>query len=157
MSKRKGSSSGNDKKKRKTEKAKMKTTREDKTESHAPSKIDFASSQKVLESLISSKTVLKEFFAEYWEKKPLHVKREDVEYYGEMFTKENLVSILKKHNILYEDDINVCRFVDGEKEILNKSGRATAKRIQEDVEKLKATVQFHQPQRFKVSKLTTLR
>lgn len=158
MPKRKGSSSGNESataerkmKKQKTEKAKLKPTAEGKKEKGVPSKIDFTSSQAAFESLIFPKKC-EEFFGEYWEKQPLVLNRGEISYYGDLFTKENLFSILKQNKILYEDDINICRFVDGEKEMLNKTGQATEEKVRKDFKNLKATVQFHQPQRYKVGR-----
>ena len=116
----------------------------------SPSKLDFSTPENAFESLVSP-TSRDTFFSEYWEKEPLIVKRGDVDYYGDLFSKGNLEAILKKHKLQYEEDVVVCRYVKGKKEFHNREGRATLDKIQKDFKALGATLQFHQPQRFKVS------
>eukprot|EP00794_Sanderia_malayensis_P000387 gene387-1021_t len=110
-------------------------------------KLDMSSPQALLSSIISPHTV-EEFQNKFWEKKPLHVKRNDAEYYGRIFSFAVLLDILDKHKLSYEIDLNACRYVDGMKEMMNGDGVAKASEIKKLVEKKKATVQFHQPQRF---------
>ena len=118
----------------------------------SPSKLDFATPEKVLQSLLSP-TNLRTFFSDYWEKKPLVIKRQDSAFYGSLFLKKQLEDILKTHKLKYEEDVNVCLYVDGKKELHNGAGRATVGAVEKAVKASGATVQFHQPQRFKVMKL----
>ncbi|ELW55469.1 Potassium channel subfamily K member 2 [Tupaia chinensis] len=51
--------------------------------------------------------------------------------------------------VYYGRDANVCRCINGKKEVLHKDGKAHFLQLRKDFDKKKATVQFHQPQRFK--------
>ena len=55
------------------------------------------------------------FFTEYWEKKPLIVKRKNKDYYKKIFSKQELDEILKTKNIFFKRNINICRCEDGVK------------------------------------------
>ncbi|XP_035663792.1 ribosomal oxygenase 2-like [Branchiostoma floridae] len=113
-------------------------------------RFDFSSPQKLFESIISPVTY-EQFFAEYWEKKPLIAKRNDAavsEAYKALFSRDVLKKLLKKHDIEYIRDVNVCRYVSGKRESLNGTERATCKQIDKLFDQSKATLQFHQPQRF---------
>ncbi|XP_035686863.1 bifunctional lysine-specific demethylase and histidyl-hydroxylase NO66-like, partial [Branchiostoma floridae] len=73
-------------------------------------RFDFSSPQKLFESIISPVTY-EQFFAEYWEKKPLIAKRNDAavsEAYKALFSRDVLKKLLKKHDIEYIRDVNVC-------------------------------------------------
>ncbi len=111
--------------------------------------LDISSPGALLKSIISPHS-LEVFQDEYWEKKPLHIKRNNAEYYGNLFSLKSLLDILEKHPLGYEVDLNVCRYVDGEKEMMNGDDIAKASEVKDMVENKKATVQFHQPQRFSV-------
>ena len=63
--------------------------------------------------------------------------------------------MLEEHDLHYESDVNVCRYVDGEKEILNKEAEISLKEFNELMDKEKATFQVHQPQRFNVRLIDT--
>lgn len=55
--------------------------------------------------------------------------------------------VLKGNELYFEGDVNVCRYVNNEKELLNEDRQITA----EDVDELmgqQATFQFHHPQRY---------
>lgn len=60
------------------------------------------------------------------------------------------MKMLVENNLYYEIDLNVCKFVDGEKKMLNGDDTASVKEIKNLFEKSGATIQFHQPQRFSV-------
>ncbi len=112
-------------------------------------KLDVSSPTALLKSLLSPQSI-DNFQDEHWEKKPLHIKRSDSEYYGDIFSFEMLLGILEKQQLSYEVDLNVCRYVEGEKEMMNEEGVAKASKVKKMFEKQNATVQFHQPQRFSV-------
>lgn len=148
MKRKDRSSSTNAAEERKSKKTKKTAEAEDAQET---SKLDFSSSEKLFSSLLSP-TTAEDFFSKYWEKKPLFLQRKDPEYYGSLFSKSDLDSLLKKEEILYVQDLNLCRYEDGEKKYLNgeMNTKATAPLVSKEFKEHKATIQFHQPQRFKV-------
>ena len=73
---------------------------------------------------------LEQFFSEYWQKKPLLIKRKDREYYKQFLTRKAIVRQLKSdEGLRNEIDLNVARYVDGEQimETGPKNQRADAK------------------------------
>ena len=72
-------------------------------------------------------------------------------YYGSLFSIETFKKILKDEELDFETDVNVCRYVNNEKELLNEEGRITVKKMQTLLDEKNATFQIHQPQRFSVS------
>ncbi|XP_019617148.1 PREDICTED: bifunctional lysine-specific demethylase and histidyl-hydroxylase MINA-like [Branchiostoma belcheri] len=114
-------------------------------------RFDLSSPQKLFKSIISPVSYYEQFFADYWEKKPLIGKRNDTaltEEYKALFSRDILKRLLKKQEIEYIRDVNVCRYVNGRRESLNGTGRATCKQIDKLFDQSRATLQFHQPQRF---------
>ena len=91
------------------------------------------------------------FNDEYWEKKPLHIKRGDEEFYGNILSKDSMMKLLEGHTLNYEVDVNAWKYVDGEKESLNGDDVAKMAEVKKIFEKSNATIQFSQPQRFSVS------
>lgn len=94
-----------------------------------------------------------EFFRDFWEKKPLLLQRGDPAvalYYQSLFQLSDLQS-LTNQSLCYGIDINVCRCVNGKKKVFNKHGKVHYAQLMKDFAQKKATIQFHQPQRFKVS------
>ncbi|XP_019617139.1 PREDICTED: bifunctional lysine-specific demethylase and histidyl-hydroxylase MINA-like [Branchiostoma belcheri] len=120
------------------------------SDSGITARFDLSSPQKLFESIISPVSY-ERFFDEYWEKKPLIAKRNDTaltEEYKALFSRDILKRLLKKQEIEYIRDVNVCRYVNGRRESLNGTGRATSKQIDKLFDQSRATLQFHQPQRF---------
>ena len=74
-----------------------------------------------------------------------------VGYYGSLFSMETFKKILKDEELDFETDVNVCRYLNNEKELLNEEGRITVKKMQTLLNEKNATFQIHQPQRFSVS------
>ncbi|XP_045241285.2 ribosomal oxygenase 2 isoform X5 [Macaca fascicularis] len=116
-----------------------------------PSALNFDSPSSLFESLISPiKT--ETFFKEFWEQKPLLIRRDDpalATYYGSLFKLTDLKSLCSR-GMYYGRDVNVCRCVSGKKKVLNKDGKAHFLQLRKDLDQKRATIQFHQPQRFKV-------
>ncbi|XP_039913146.1 ribosomal oxygenase 2 isoform X2 [Hirundo rustica] len=116
----------------------------------SPSVLSFESPDSLFRSLISP--VDEEvFFREYWEQKPLLVQRNDVlvaAYYQSLFQLPQLKELCSQ-GLYYGRDVNVCRCVNGKKKVLNKEGRVNYVQLKKDFDQKKATIQFHQPQRFK--------
>ncbi|NWH93703.1 RIOX2 oxygenase, partial [Aegithalos caudatus] len=116
----------------------------------SPSVLSFESPASLFRSLISP--IEEEvFFRDYWEQKPLLVQRNDVlvaAYYQSLFQLSHLKELCSQ-GLCYVRDVNVCRCVNGKKKVLNKEGRVNYMQLKKDFEQKKATIQFHQPQRFK--------
>uniref|UniRef100_A0A8D0AZB8 Bifunctional lysine-specific demethylase and histidyl-hydroxylase n=1 Tax=Salvator merianae TaxID=96440 RepID=A0A8D0AZB8_SALMN len=121
-----------------------------KLEATCPSLMAFDHPERVFESLISP-IKQDEFFKEYWEQKPLVLQRNDPSvalYYRSLFQLTDLKDLVKQ-GLHYGRDINVCRSVNGRKKVFNKDGRVSYEQLKKDFDLKKATIQFHQPQRFK--------
>ncbi|XP_007951964.1 ribosomal oxygenase 2 [Orycteropus afer afer] len=114
------------------------------------SALNFDSPHGLFESLISP-IKAETFFKEFWEQKPLLIQRDDPEvamYYQSLFRLTDLKSLCSQ-GMYYGRDINVCRCVNGKKKVLNKDGKAHFLQLRKDFDQKRATIQFHQPQRFK--------
>ncbi|XP_044143735.1 ribosomal oxygenase 2 [Bufo gargarizans] len=116
-----------------------------------PSKppLDFTSPQSLFESFIAPMTS-EEFFKSYWEKKPLLIQRSDPDiqsYYQSLFPMTNLKLACGK-GIRYGRDVNMCKCKNGKKILLPRRGKASYLEILKDFRSSRATIQFHQPQRF---------
>ncbi|XP_027554178.1 ribosomal oxygenase 2 isoform X1 [Neopelma chrysocephalum] len=116
----------------------------------SPSVLSFENPGSLFGSLISP---IKEevFFKEYWEQKPLLVQRNDplvAAYYLSLFQLSDLKELCSQ-GLYYGRDVNVCRCVNGKKKVLNKEGKVNYMQLKKDFDQKKATIQFHQPQRFK--------
>ncbi|NWI60495.1 RIOX2 oxygenase, partial [Calyptomena viridis] len=115
-----------------------------------PSVMSFENPDSLFRSLICP---IKEevFFREYWEQKPLLVQRNDplvAAYYLSLFQLSDLKELCSQ-GLYYGRDVNVCRCVNGKKKVLNKEGKVNYMQLKKDFDQKKATIQFHQPQRFK--------
>ncbi|KAB5543526.1 hypothetical protein PHYPO_G00080180 [Pangasianodon hypophthalmus] len=122
-----------------------------KTDTTSPaSPLCFDSPASLFQSLISP-TPVDEFFCEYWEKKPLLLQRSDpaiVSYYQSLFQLSDLKQLCAQ-GLEYARDLNVLRCVNGNKLVMNNEGRVKYNQLRKDFNQKKATIQFHQPQRFK--------
>lgn len=96
-----------------------------------------------------------QFFSEHWEKKPLLLRRDRREdaavapYYRSLFSLADLPDLCTRHALEYYRDVNVVRCINGKKKVLNRTGRVRSDALNKLITQNKATVQFHQPQRFK--------
>uniref|UniRef100_UPI0037E8E488 ribosomal oxygenase 2 n=1 Tax=Semicossyphus pulcher TaxID=241346 RepID=UPI0037E8E488 len=91
------------------------------------------------------------FFREFWEKKPLHLQRTDTptaDYYRSLFQLLDLKTLCSE-GLQYYRDVNVVRCINGQKKDLNKQGTVKHIGLNKSLLQNKATIQFHQPQRFK--------
>ncbi|XP_051006056.1 ribosomal oxygenase 2 [Acomys russatus] len=112
--------------------------------------LNFDSPSSLFESLISPVKV-ETFFKEFWEQKPLLIQRDDpslATYYQSLFRLSDLKSLCNQ-GVYYGRDVNVCRSISGKKKVLNKDGKAHFLQLRRDFDQKRATIQFHQPQRFK--------
>lgn len=115
-----------------------------------PSTLNFDSPSALFESLISPITT-KTFFKDFWEQKPLLLQRDDpalATYYQSLFRLSDLKSLCNR-GLYYGRDVNVCRCIGGKKKVLNKDGKVHFLQLRKDFDQKRATIQFHQPQRFK--------
>ena len=113
--------------------------------------LDFSTPVKLFESLISPISP-ETFFAEYWEKRPLLVKRNgnSASSYSHFFSLDYLNHLVKDCHIVFGRNVNVCRYVNHRRQSLNGSGRVKPEELATLWNDKKATIQFHQPQQFKV-------
>ncbi|XP_067595258.1 ribosomal oxygenase 2 isoform X6 [Pseudorca crassidens] len=115
-----------------------------------PSPLNLDSPSGLFESLISP-VKTETFFKEFWEQKPLLIQRDDpvlATYYRSLFRLSDLKSLCSR-GMYYGRDVNVCRCVNGKKKVLNKDGKVHFLQLRKDFDQKRATIQFHQPQRFK--------
>uniref|UniRef100_A0A3B4A8N0 Bifunctional lysine-specific demethylase and histidyl-hydroxylase n=1 Tax=Periophthalmus magnuspinnatus TaxID=409849 RepID=A0A3B4A8N0_9GOBI len=92
-----------------------------------------------------------QFFVEHWEQKPVHLRRDEPglsRYYRSLFSLSDLPDLCA-HDLEYYRDVNVVRCINGKKKVLNKAGKVKYPALNKLIMQNKATVQFHQPQRFK--------
>ncbi|XP_055004170.1 ribosomal oxygenase 2 isoform X2 [Boleophthalmus pectinirostris] len=92
-----------------------------------------------------------QFFSEYWEQKPVHLRRDEpgvAQYYWSLFSLSDLPDLCS-HDLEFYRDVNVVRCINGKKKVLNKTGKVKYPALHKLITQNKATVQFHQPQRFK--------
>ncbi len=118
---------------------------------HGLAPLCFDSPREFFQSLISP-VGLDEFFQQYWEQKPLVLHRSDPDlasYYASLFQLSDLKQLCAR-GLRYATDLNVCRCVNGKKKVLNKAGKVKFSQLKKDLEERRATIQLHQPQRFKV-------
>ncbi|XP_036208629.1 ribosomal oxygenase 2 isoform X5 [Myotis myotis] len=116
----------------------------------APLALNFDSPSGFFESFISP-VQTETFFKEFWEQKPLLIQREDpalAAYHQALFRLSDLKSLCGR-GLYYGRDVNVCRCVHGKKKVLNKDGKVHFLQLRKDFDQKRATIQFHQPQRFK--------
>lgn len=110
-------------------------------------KLDSSTPTALIQSLLGD-IKIDDFGATYWEKKPLVVKRNDKEFYGEILALSTVHEVVKNNELDFETDINVCRAVDNEKEILNGEGQVTVEEVQRLMKEEKGTIQLQHPQRY---------
>ncbi|KAM4702440.1 ribosomal oxygenase 2 isoform 2-T2 [Discoglossus pictus] len=113
------------------------------------SPLNFSSPEDFFESFISPiKSV--DFFTNYWEQKPLLIQRNDSDmytYYQNLFTLTDMKKIAAQ-GLSYGKDLNMCKCKDGKKYALPRQGKTSYLHLMKDFGSGKATIQFHQPQRF---------
>uniref|UniRef100_A0A3Q0TEB7 Bifunctional lysine-specific demethylase and histidyl-hydroxylase n=1 Tax=Amphilophus citrinellus TaxID=61819 RepID=A0A3Q0TEB7_AMPCI len=126
----------------------VKQSRGEQRDSSSP--LCFQSPDSLFESLIRPMGT-EQFFTEYWEKKPLHLQRADpvtASYYQSLFQLSDLQNLCSR-GLEYYRDINVVSCINGKKKVLNKEGQVRHSALTKNMVQNKATIQYHQPQRFK--------
>jgi len=74
-----------------------------------------------LEWMISP-TSLQDFFKDYWEKKPLHIRRADAAYYKTLFSTKALDKVIRDQRVVYGKNLDVTSY-EGKRETHNPVGR----------------------------------
>lgn len=116
-----------------------------------PSPLNFDSPSSLFQSLIAPLGV-EEFFRDYWEKKPLHLQRHDpalAAYCRTLFQLSDLKQLCGR-GLQYPADVNICHCVDGKRKPVARRERVIYSELKKEFDKNRVTIQFHQPQRFKV-------
>ncbi|CEG36622.1 bifunctional lysine-specific demethylase and histidyl-hydroxylase no66 [Plasmopara halstedii] len=70
-----------------------------------------------------------EFYENYWEQRPLAIKRNYSSYYDGWFSKHDIDRILKTHTLEYVADLDLTKYLDDTRHTLNPSGTATANQV----------------------------
>jgi hypothetical protein len=116
-----------------------------------------------LEWLLGTEITVAQFFADYWEQKPLLVKKQQrTKAYptdavtaklppnllnnSTLFSNADLHKILKENEIYYTRNLNIFRYANGTKETLNPEGPASSEEVKKFYNE-GSTIQFFQPQR----------
>ena len=109
--------------------------------------IDYSSPKMLMQSLLGDTTV-DDFINDYWEKKPLVLKRSDPNFYGNLLTLPIIKEVIKMNELEFQTDVNVTRYVDGEKEFVSENGKISVEDVDRLMNENKATLQFYHPQRY---------
>lgn len=72
---------------------------------------------------------IEEFYENYWEQRPLVIKRKVATYYDGWFSKDEMDRILKEHTLEYGADIDLTKYMHDTRHTLNPDGSATAKTV----------------------------
>ena len=117
--------------------------------------LDFTSPRQLFCTLVSPFSERK-FFDSFWESNPLIIRRSTTgcslqsTEYRHLFSLQDLRQLVIHEQVQFGRNVGVCRYVNGERESLNKSGFVTVEDFNTLWTKERATFQFHQPQQFKV-------
>lgn len=113
--------------------------------------LNFDSPSSFFESLISPIKV-ETFFKEFWEQKPLLIQRDDpslAPYYQSLFSLSDLKSFCNQ-GLSYERSLNVCWCIRGKTKVyVRMESTGFFFQLRKEFDQKRATIQFHQPQRFK--------
>ena len=105
----------------------------------------------MLQWLLGETCTVAEFFDQYWEKKPLVVRRGAAGkgFYKGLFSRAQMLEIISGSGrpFVYGQDLRVCRYVDGQREDTH-AGAADAGAVAAAMDDQASTVQFFQPQRY---------
>ncbi|OQR93849.1 nucleolar protein [Achlya hypogyna] len=72
---------------------------------------------------------LEDFYQNYWERKPLVIKRHYADYYDGWFGRDEIDRMLREHTLEYGEDIDLTRYQNDVRTTLNPAGAATAKTV----------------------------
>jgi len=90
-----------------------------------------------------------DFFQTYWEKKPLHIRRNKPDFYQQIFSSQKLDQPLKQNKMEYGKHIDVTNYIDEERTTLNKgTDVAQQKDIWDMFTNQGASLRVYHPQEF---------
>lgn len=118
--------------------------------SDAPPQLDFASPKTLFQSLLHP-VDFAHFFDQHWEKSPLVVKGSRTAGWPDLFSKQILEDLLRRHSVQFGRDLNACRYHSGRVEDVGAPPGSGPRLTPERFQRLYqdgVTVQFFQPQRF---------
>lgn len=67
----------------------------------------------------------KNFFDKYWEKDVLLIKRKNRRYFKDVFSTEELDSILREYPLYFTRNVDVVEYKNGKKEVVEEEGNYT--------------------------------
>ena len=87
-----------------------------------------------------------QFFERYWEKQPLVIKRKGddayVQDYHSLFSLCELARLVDTKSVRFVENVNVCRYIRGTRENLNRKGVMTMAQLVQLFRRKKHTVSF---------------
>ncbi|EEB11447.1 conserved hypothetical protein [Pediculus humanus corporis] len=95
-------------------------------------RITTKNSKKVGKNLLAwilSPIKVKEFFENFWEKKPLYISRNNNEYYNELCSMNAFEKALSEKDMYFTKNIDVTSYIDGQRFTENLDGKATVSNI----------------------------
>jgi bifunctional lysine-specific demethylase and histidyl-hydroxylase NO66 len=101
---------------------------------------------KLFKKIIDSVKV-KDFFSQYWEKKPLLIKRKIPTYYDNWISCHDFDEILRNNDIEFTTNIDIVSYINGVKSNHNPAGRAYAPLVW-DLYQQGCSVRFLNPQTY---------
>jgi len=90
---------------------------------------------------------VEEFYSEYFEKKFLHIPRQNSAYWDGLFGKTDIDHILRTKDVQYTKDVDVTKYENDTRSTLNGPGRAEADKVWKLFQQ-GCSVRFLCPQRF---------
>lgn len=87
------------------------------------------------------------FSRSHWERKSLHVKRNNPSYFRKIISLKQIDEVLRNQSVLYTENIDITSYTDGQRNTLNGTGRATATNVWEAYRE-GCSVRFLNPQIF---------
>ncbi|XP_029843095.2 ribosomal oxygenase 2 isoform X2 [Ixodes scapularis] len=95
----------------------------------------------------------KEFSEKYWEREPFvaHDRAGMRAFWPQLFSKDAFFSIAKETKLYFGKDVSACKYEDGKRSDYAEGYSAKSAKLNKYFEERKATLQVHQPQRWKDS------
>eukprot|EP00960_Hanusia_phi_P073835 768097-Hanusia_phi.AAC.1 len=69
--------------------------------------------QKLFKSLLGKNVSIEVFFKHIWERQPLHVKRRNTKYYGNILSLSKVMRYVGENKIRPQSNLKICRYKDG--------------------------------------------
>jgi lysine-specific demethylase/histidyl-hydroxylase NO66 len=104
-------------------------------------------SREMLEWIIHP-TKIDTFYSEYFEKKPLFIRRQSPEYYASWWTRETLDQTVKDNELTYGQDVNLVNYKDGKRHDMRVGEKVVAETMWQAVDDEKCSVRVLRPQEY---------